>query len=233
MILTKNGNLMKFASGAAVNAHIVDPYNPLGLPPFTIRCFFTGGYTPTSIGDSQTLVEQVAFDKSIWDITKNSTNWSSLFASNKYLRSVLGANTKGVTNMASMFFNHTQTELDVALFDTSSVINFRSMFSQCYYLYNIPLYDTSSGENMSYMFSYCTALTHLPLINTSSCKYAYGMCQYCNKVESGALALYQQMSTQVNPPTNHTDTFYYCGHDTVTGAAELAQIPTSWGGTAS
>lgn len=28
-------------------------------------------------------------------------------------------------------------------------------------------------------------------------------------------------------------TFYDCGRDTVTGAAELAQIPSDWGGTAS
>jgi hypothetical protein len=31
--------------------------------------------------------------------------------------------------------------------------------------------------------------------------------------------------------TDHTYTFAWCGRDTITGAAELAQIPSSWGGT--
>jgi hypothetical protein len=40
--------------------------------------------------------------------------------------------------------------------------------------------------------------------------------------------LYQQASTQTNPPTNHDATFRSCGRDTTTGAAELAQIPSDW-----
>jgi hypothetical protein len=55
----------------------------------------------------------------------------------------------------------------------------------------------------------------------------------CNHVESGALALYQQASTQTTPPSNHDGTFKNCGQDTTTGAAELAMIPTGWGGTGS
>jgi len=50
----------------------------------------------------------------------------------------------------------------------------------------------------------------------------------CVNVESGALALYQQASTQTNPPTNNYQTFTNCGSNTVTGVAELAQIPSSW-----
>jgi len=50
----------------------------------------------------------------------------------------------------------------------------------------------------------------------------------CYKVESGALALYQQASSQATPPSTHNSAFYKCGRDTVTGAAELAQIPSDW-----
>jgi hypothetical protein len=50
----------------------------------------------------------------------------------------------------------------------------------------------------------------------------------CVNVQSGALALYQQASTQTNPPSNHGGTFYNCGSNTTTGAAELAQIPSDW-----
>jgi len=50
----------------------------------------------------------------------------------------------------------------------------------------------------------------------------------CTGVESGALALYQQASSQDIPPTYHYQTFYNCGSNTTTGAAELAQIPSDW-----
>jgi hypothetical protein len=53
----------------------------------------------------------------------------------------------------------------------------------------------------------------------------------CLNVQSGALALYQQASTQTTPPSDHSYTFTNCGKNTQTGAAELAQIPSSWGGT--
>jgi hypothetical protein len=53
----------------------------------------------------------------------------------------------------------------------------------------------------------------------------------CLNVQSGALALYQQASTQTTPPSEYYNTFYNCGSNTTTGAAELAQIPSSWGGT--
>jgi len=56
----------------------------------------------------------------------------------------------------------------------------------------------------------------------------YNMLYNCIKVQSGALALYQQASTQANPPSNHTQTFTNCGSNTETGAAELHQIPYDW-----
>jgi hypothetical protein len=53
----------------------------------------------------------------------------------------------------------------------------------------------------------------------------------CHNVQSGALALYQQASTQATPPSAHTYCFNDCGDRTESGRAELAQIPTDWGGT--
>ena len=251
----------------------VDPYNPLGLPPFTIRCKFTSGYTPT-MGDSQTLVDA---DENVWDIYKNSTDWTSLFEKNSKLVEVLGANTSSCTNMSYMF-NYCTALTTVPLFDTSSCTNMSYMFYSCTALTTVPLFNTSSCTNMSRMFNYCTALTTVPLFNTSSCTNMSYMFNYCTalttvplfdtssctnmintfygcralttvplfdtssctdmsymfygclKVQSGALALYQQASTQA-PVPSHTSTFGNCGKDTDSGAAERAQIPTSWGGT--
>lgn len=303
------GKALRVAGGTAVVGWKYDLYNPLGLPPFTIRCQFTAGTTPT-MGDSQKLVDAT---DNVWDITKNDTNWTSLLYADTTLISVLGANTTNVTNMSRLFGSCTNLA-SVALFDTSSVLSIFnsntpvSMFGICssltsvpgfdfskvnsleqafrgcsslvsiqdlktdantslkgtfygctslksapnmstghvttmdgtFYgctaLESVPLYDTSSvttfySTSRGGTFHNCSSLKSIPLFNTSSATNVRQMFSGCTKVESGALALYQQMSTQTTPPTTHTNTFQNCGRDTVTGAAELAQIPTSWGGT--
>ena len=172
------------------------------LPAKTIRCKFSSGYTP-SMGDTRTLVDQ---SENIWDIYKSATSWNSLFTYMYELVSVIAANTTGIRGMESMFLGCSNLAT-VPLFDTSSVGTMQSMFENCSNLTTIPLFDTSSVTNMLFTFS------------------------GCYKVQSGALALYQQASTQANPPYMYYGAFTNCGRDTVTGAAELAQIPSSWGGT--
>ena len=54
------------------------------------------------------------------------------------------------------------------------------------------------------------------------------MFEYCTHVQSGALALYKQASTQTTKPRNHNRTFLYCGANTTSGSAELAQIADDW-----
>ena len=183
----------------------VDPYNPLGLPPFTIRCKFTEGFTPTFNYGTKT---QVSSSPNIWDLTYENTDWELLFSNQSDLIEVIGANTTGVTNMQVMF-QDCWSLTTVSLFDTSNVTNMFGMFSSCNTLTSVPLFDTSNVRNMSYMFT------------------------NCYEVQSGALALYQQASSQYVPPSSHTRTFTNCGTYTTTGAAELAQIPSDWGGTLS
>ena len=207
------------------------------------------------MGDSQTLVDAV---ENVWDITKNDTSWNRLFRTaigeKSYLVSVLGANTTGVTYMEGMFWNcnkFTTVQLfdtssctsmanmfgrcssltTVPLFDTSSCTAIYGAFSSCTSLTTVPLFDTSSVTAMNDMFSDCTSLTTVPLFDTRSCRVMTWMFQNCYNVQSGALALYQQASTQATPPSSYGNCFKDCGKNTVTGAAELAQIPTSWGGT--
>jgi surface protein len=102
------------------------------------------------------------------------------------------------------------------------------MFSWCTSITGIPLFNTSNVTRMDSMFSVCTSLESIPLFDTSKVTNINEMFYNCYKVESGALALYQQASTQTNPPSNHSSTFRDCGKDTQTGAAELAQIPSDW-----
>lgn len=94
--------------------------------------------------------------------------------------------------------------IEVIEANTSNVTNMRGMFSNCSSLINVPLFDTSKVTDMNRTF------------------------YFCRNVQYGALALYQQLSTQSNPPSNHSWTFRHCGSATTTGAAELAQIPNDW-----
>lgn len=182
---------------------VVDPLNPLGLPPYTIRVKYSDGITPTP---SKGTISQVSSSPNVWDVTYENSDWQNMFSLQTNLIEVLGANTTGVTNIGRIFYN-------------------------CGNLTNVSLFNTSSVTNMRDAFAYNMKLTIIPLFNTSNVTDMLETFWYCRKVESGALALYQQASTQANPPTNHNQAFGHCGELTTTGAAELAQIPSSWGGT--
>lgn len=234
------GNSDVYVKGNFTNS---DPYNPLGLPPNTMRLKFTDGYTPTA--PSGSTYTQVSQSPNIWDLTREPqmTSWNELFMYNNNLLEVLGANTSGVTGMQYLFYRCSNLT-NVALFDVSDVITdygsrpdgtygyrgFYCMFFECQSLVSIPLFDLSnlkSGENMFYG---CSSITSIPLFDLSSAINTSYMFSGCGNVETGALALYQQVSTQSNPPTSHISMFS-CGYNTVSGTAERAQIPTSWGGT--
>ena len=210
-----------------------DPYNPLNLPANTIRVRTSDGNAP--VKESYTSYETatlVTGTTDVYDVYKSGTSFQYLLAGSTNVVEVLGANTTGIMDISGMFYNITSLT-SVPLFDTSSVTNISYMFYNNTSLTSVPLFDTSSVTNMAQMFYGCTSLTSIPLFNTSKVTDMYFTFAMCFKVQTGALALYNQASTQANPPTNHNYTFRFCGSDTTTGAAELAQIPTSWGGTMS
>ena len=248
-IIKFNNSILKY-DGKWLETNARPDYNPLNLPPNTFRVRTSDGTAPTGHYNTATLVPGTS---DVYDVYKSGTNLSNMFAVviESNLVEVLGANTTGVTNMRAMF-NNCQSLTSVPLFDTSSVTNMRAMFSFCTSLTNIPLFDTSkvtdmesmiadcrsltsvplfdtsSVTNMRDMFEACTSLTSVPLFDTSNITDMNYMLWNCTNVQSGALALYQQASSQANPPSNHTETFKDCGSNTVTGAAELDQIPSDW-----
>lgn len=226
-----------------------DPYNPLNLPPYTLRIKMQSGKTPSfSYGSAV----QVSSNPNVWDWTYNNAVWSGRFISTnkEYLLEVLGGNTTGVTAMTQLFmscsglatvaaFNTSSVTSTAAMFystaittaplyDLSSVTNTSSMFSGCSSLTSVPLYNTGSVTNMARMFEGCSHLQTIPLFDTSSATDMTNMFLSCIYVTSGALALYQQASSQTTPPTSHTHCFYNCGSSTTTGSQELAQIPSDW-----
>lgn len=227
-IATFGNNWVGFGSAGSIVGAPVDPNNPLGLPEYTFRCKFSSGYTPTYY--SNILVDST---ENIWDIAGDAqgrpNKWPS-FMRNTNLIEVIGANTTGTTTMQNKFYGCTNLQ-SVCLFDTSACTSFSNMFSSCTSLTSVPLFNTAGVQIFEYMLTGCTALRAIPLFSTASANKVNRMLDGCVNVESGALALYTQMSTQATPPTGHTNTFRNCGSNTASGAQELAQIPQSWGGT--
>jgi surface protein len=204
-----------------------------GLPPIaanTIRVRTSDNNVPSKgINTSYETATLVAGTSDIYDVYKSGTSFEYILSNSTNVVEVLGANTSAITNMNYAFESCTSLS-SVPLFDTSKVTRMSYMFFNCSSLTTVPLFDTSNLEYMTYMFRQCSSLTIIPLFNTSKLSNMTGAFQLCRNVQSGALALYQQASSKAHPPS-HTDTFKDCGRDTVTGAAELAQIPSSWGGT--
>lgn len=157
----------------------------------------------------------------------SATMLRTTFSQCSSLTSVTLSNTGNVSNTSNMFNNCTSLST-VNLFDTSHVTNASSMFTNCTSLQTIPLFNTASATNLYGFVKGCTALTSIPLFSTASATNVYSMFEGCTAVESGALALYNQMAGQTTPPSLHTRCFYNCGSNTTSGAAELAQIPSDW-----
>ena len=273
---TINNKLMMNSNGKLLGVEVNDPYNPLGLPPNTMRVRTNDGQPPVNGNyDSAILVKGTT---DVYDVYSSRFDWSNLLKDSTNVVEVLGANTQStmykvnnmnrlfngctsltsvalfdtsnVLDMLTMFYNCTSLTTvplfntsrvsrmtgmfsgcssltTVPLFNTSNVTDMGTMFNKCTSLTTVPLFNTSNATNMSLMLSNCTSLTTVPLFNTSNVTDMSFMLHNCTKVESGALALYQQASSQATIPS-HSYTFAHCGVDTETGSAELAQIPSDW-----
>lgn len=187
---------------------------------------------------------------------QDSDPWHGIFAGNSYLVSVCSLNIPNATN-CSRLFNRCQRLADAVVIrcpsattitdmfggsnsssnnamtsatitTSSSLVTANQVFRGCQALQSFSISNTESVQNFSSMCRGCTSLQTVPLLSTGAAEIVAYMFYRCTAVESGALALYQQMSTQVPPPTSHSGCFTNCGVDTVTGAAELAQIPSDW-----
>ena len=213
-----------------------DPYNPLNLPANTVRVRTSDGNAPIKgtglFAATYEIATLVAGTIDVYDVYKSGTSFKRFLYGSTNVVEILGANTTGITEMGSMFYNCSALT-SVPLFNTSNVTSMESMFYNCSALTSVPLFNTSSVTNMNTMFYGCSSLTSIPLFDTSKVYDIRYTFMYCYNVQTGALALYNQASTQANPPGNYSNAFRFCGSNTTTGAAELAQIPTSWGGTMS
>lgn len=206
-----NNVLTAGAAGAAISiTSASDPYNPLGLPPYTMRFQFgDASYDPTNSSNPWNTGAQwvrVSTSPNVWDYTRENSNWQEEFDSqfqieNAGTTSLLGANFSGVTSALGMF-------------------------QWCMGLSNIVLFDTSNLTDWSMVFanSGITSIPQLPASSAIQVSYAF---YRCRSVTAGALDMYNRLVAD-GSVVNHISTFEDCGSNNASGQAELAQIPSDW-----
>lgn len=163
----------------------------------------------------------------------NAVNITSLNSAYRSLRKVKGAN------------SYTWVDNYVQYLYIGNLINLTSASRMCDmhdyevgstvtpYLQTVTLQGTTKKLKSTYrMFNECTSLKQVPLFNTDGVTDARQMFKECTHMwPSHVLEWYQQLSSQRVPPAQHSDCFTNAGISQSGGAAVLAQIPASWGGT--
>ena len=235
-VYTNNGQVLIDVSD---NKWLAESSGPAPqIPAKTVRFDFKYDHfdptTLTDYGGSGATWTHVKDD--IYDFYYNNTNWGSRIWA--HLRNSRGNlfRTYSSSTSDTPFRTHNFDILDTNL---ESVTNVEQLFGGTAFIGMqsiASIRNTSSVTNFKSFLSAGSAAvnyTSIPLFDTSSAVDVTEMCRNARYVTTGALALYNQMSTQANPPTSHSYCFTSCGSGTTTGAAELAQIPSSWGGTGS
>lgn len=173
---------------------------------------------------------------------------------------VVGANLTGVKYIPKLFTFTAKYLVSVALFDTSMIECAGSMFypnniNRPQYLKSLPDFDFSGIKHDSVPLGGTTSwangqgilglmyfakgtgtngygLTSIPNITlpTDTSVIVNNAFSGNKEVTGGALNLYNKFIAADWQGT-HVSCFTNCGVNTTTGAAELAQIPSSWGGT--
>lgn len=221
----KNDNQFDIVnSDVYVYGNFKDPYNPLDLPPYTIRVRLKPGetplvnhnYLPSEVWDllKWTCVDEI---NNIWDMNFVYNDWGcnsgeapdaghvmSRIYNGDTIVEILGFNSTGITSMIGLFNDFTQIS-SIPIFDTSSVTNMRGMF-QGSNLREIPLYNTSSVTDMFEMFK-SSKIRTLPLLDTSSVtdmRSMFSNCTLLSTIPQFNTANVTTMGSMFNECTNLT-----------------------------
>lgn len=255
-IYTINGKVLKnVTTGKWLAKKEVDPYNPLGLQAGVMRMKMPDGWSASGYDTSSLEFTQVSSSPNIWDMKVKSgsgiNNWGH---PSDGITEVMGFNPEGVTGYSSGLKSIlTDARIKIGAMRLTEITSFTSilkstleevgplslpnatdlgaLFDSRTSLRYVELADLNSLEDGASMFYGCSALTSIPILNgLENLTDVETMFANCRNIESGILSMYNRLSS-ISTITSHTNCFANCGADTVTGAAELAQIPASWGGT--
>lgn len=216
----KNDNQFDIVnSDVYVHGNFKDPYNPLDLPPYTIRVAVYPGQQPvynhnglpTEIANLMTWT-CVDAEENIWDFHFPYNDWgtypnasASRLGSGDRIYRILGFNATGITSMYGLFYNFTMLST-IPLFDTSTVTDMTVMFKGSA-VHNIATLDTSNVTTMQGMFANCSSLYTIPQFNTSKVTTMEDM--FCmDNVDTGGLAVMPLIDT--SSVTNMSHMFTRC-----------------------
>lgn len=230
-VLTYRGPKLRIREGNCP-AYVPHPFRP-----YLIFNFNKATYNPNNdsgwvAGGNWTKVDNGSYTN-LWKYSRDTTSFASefrlkRFGDDTFQFSVISGDIDGVTDISEMFYGDALRSFSVS--NSGSLTNCASAFSESE-IVSCPVLDTSHVTNFSDMLSH-TPITSVYLYDTSSATDVSNMFDACLSVTTGALALYNQMSTQANVPASHADCFSGCGANTTTGQNELKQIPQDWGGEA-
>jgi surface protein len=156
------------------------------------------------------------------------TTMRQMFGACKDLTTVPLFDTTYVNDMGEMFGDCRSIQT-IPAFSTSNVTNMKEICCGCHNLRTIPNWDYSKATDLTKSFYNCHEITTIPSMTLTSVENVDQMFENCEKVSSGSLSMYNYMLT-VSGIASHNNTFKNCGINTVSGYAELEQIPQDWGG---
>ena len=211
--VTKFSTAPMFGTATNINSPIV-----LNLPNATsLQRLFTGGSNRSS--STLTLNLSSAF-----------TGATATVLGTNAFNEVIITGTTGMTS--ARYFNSSGVKKYTWTDWNTAGVYCKDMFYNCGQLTEVLLPANAKVTDANGMFRACPRITSIPAnLDLSAVTDTTNMFSGCTAIESGALSMYNYLSTKSIPVTSYTGTFTNCGSGTTTGAAELAQIPTSWGGT--
>ena len=255
--LNYGGKGLNFGTGIKVSVHVLPPIAQKTLrfdfkydhfdPTTGLTDRSDIGATWTHVADD---VYDFHFDNSVWyckPLMSPTGNAGGLFNIYSYRESssiifpmsthsfdIIDSNLSGVTDAHSLMTSARMCA-NCVLKNTGDIVDASYMLSggnRPISLATLNALDLHSATNISHLLYSATSLiSPLDITLSGAVSYCDSAFYNCKKVSSGALALYNSLSSQSALPTNYSGTFTNCGANTTTGAAELAQIPSSWGGT--
>lgn len=167
--------------------------------------------------------------------TRNSSG-STVYPMSQHSYDIIDSNLSGVTD-ANRLMTSARNVVNCVLKNTGDIVNASNMLSggnRATTLTTLNALDLHSATNIRYLLSGATSLVSaLDITLSSNVADCLGAFQQCTKVPSGALALYNSLSSQATPPSSYSNCFTNCGKSAAQDApihTEMAQIPTTWGG---
>lgn len=119
------------------------------------------------------------------------------------------------------------TELDTLIGQSAGSIKLQHTTLTNTSLAKIGTINVPNVTDISTMCSGFTKLTALPTLIAPNVTDVSSAFLNCYNVDTGILAMYNYLSS-LGTVTTTSSCFTYCGRDTTSGAAELAQIPSTW-----